>query len=160
MADTDLTLLLRGLRRLADAGDPAAGDDRLLERFVGQRDQDAFAALVHRHGPLVWRVCRRMLRDRQEAEDAFQAAFLVLARKAGSIRNPGALASFLYGVAFRIARKLRARADRHPSPAGATSCAPAPDPIRDAAWRELEQILAEEVQRLPEKYRAPILLCY
>src|SRR5262249_4513638 len=87
-------------------------DRQLLARFAASHDQVAFAALVDRHGGLVAGVCRRMLRDRPDAEDVFQATFLVLARKAGAIGNPDALAGWLHGVALRLARKARAQATR------------------------------------------------
>ena len=109
MANGQLGPLLRQLRRLA-APDGAVGDGLLLERFLSRRDEDAFAALVRRHGPLVLGVCRRVLRQDQDAEDAFQAVFLVLARKAGSIRKHESVGSWLYEVAYRIAVKARAGA--------------------------------------------------
>jgi hypothetical protein len=98
--------LLGHLRRLAPS---AASDAALLAGWVGRRDEDAFAALVARHGPMVLGVCRRVLGDAQHAEDAFQATVLVLARRAAHLRRPEALASFLYGTALRLARKARAR---------------------------------------------------
>src|SRR5215470_14126772 len=108
MADAHLAPVLRHIHKLARAGAAQHLDDaQLLEGFTRGRDPDAFAALVRRHGPLVWRVCRRVLGDGPDAEDAFQATFLVLAQKAKSIRKPGSLASFLHGTAYRIAQKAR-----------------------------------------------------
>src|SRR3954454_136295 len=85
-------------------------DDQLLARFFVEREDAAFGVLVERYGPLVYGVCRRILPDANDAEDAFQATFLVLVRKGGTLREPGKLASWLYGVAYRTARKLRAKA--------------------------------------------------
>src|SRR3954470_6920650 len=111
MAGGQLPLGLRTIRRLAAAGSDDS-DKALLERFVARRDEGAFAGLVGRHGPLVWGVCRRLLRHEQDAEDAFQATFLVLARKAGSVRRGAALAGWLYEVAYHIALHARARVVR------------------------------------------------
>jgi RNA polymerase sigma factor (sigma-70 family) len=153
--------LLRYLRRLAPAAHPAS-DAGLLERFVRCRDEDAFAALLARHGPMVLGVCRRVLGDAHAAEDAAQAAFLVLARRAAAIRPPERLASWLYGVARHLALKcLRADARRRRRealglrPAGHTS----PGPLAEVSARELLLILDAEVARLPEVYRLPVLLC-
>src|SRR5438128_1594254 len=108
MSDMPVNSATRGRRFSPDASDPGTGTDReLLGRFVAQRDEGAFASLVERHGPMVLDVCRRVLRDTHEAEDACQATFLVLARKAGSLRRPELLANWLYGVAYRAARKTQ-----------------------------------------------------
>src|SRR5690349_11858803 len=110
MTAAPLGVLVRHIHRLAADGAPRPTTDwQLLEEFAARRDEAAFAELVARHGPMVLRVCRRVLRQEQDAEDAFQATFLVLARKAGSIRRTEALASWLHGVAHRVA--LRARRD-------------------------------------------------
>src|SRR5437773_11059780 len=85
-------------------------DDQLLSRFFKEREDAAFGVLVERYGPLVYGVCRRIVYDSNDAEDAFQATFLVLVRTGGTLRDPGRLASWLYGVAYRTARKLRAKA--------------------------------------------------
>jgi RNA polymerase sigma factor (sigma-70 family) len=125
-----------------------------------RRSEGAFAVLVERHGPLVHSVCRRILHDAHDAEDAFQATFLVLARKAQTIQKHQSLGSWLYKVAYRIA--LRARADisrRRTQEKEAVQTTPPPTP-GEAAQRELGRMLDEEVQRLPEKYRAPVTLCY
>ena len=134
-------------------------DGQLLDLFVRLRDEEAFAAVVRRHGPMVLGVCRRILRNAADADDAFQAAFLVLARKAASIGTRDLLAQWLYGVAYNTARKLRQsntrRATREAPLAEASEPqANAPD-IRD----ELLAILDEELARLPERYRAVIVLC-
>jgi RNA polymerase sigma factor (sigma-70 family) len=140
----------------------AASDRRLLERFVSQQDEAAFAALLDRHGPMVLSVCRRVLSHAQDAEDAFQATFLVLSRKAAFIAQPELLGSWLYGVAYRIARKARAQSARRRRRESERETVPmsAPDPLLEAAWRELRASLDEELRRLPVKYQAPLVLCY
>jgi RNA polymerase sigma factor (sigma-70 family) len=137
-------------------------DQQLLDRFVRRRDEVAFEALVQRHGPMVLAVCRRVLGQAQEADDAFQATFLVLLRKADSIAKPELLGSWLYGVACRVARKARAQAASrraHESAREAVAMPP-PDPLLEVAWRELRALLDEELQHLPPKYQAPLVLCY
>jgi RNA polymerase sigma factor (sigma-70 family) len=131
----------------------------LLQRFARSRDGDAFAALVQRHGPLVLGVCRRVLRHEQDAEDAFQATFLVLARKAGSIGQPERLGNWLFGVAWRTARKARAQAARRRARQQPVTDLPASPGGREADEEELRQALDDEVQHLPDKFRAPLVLC-
>jgi RNA polymerase sigma factor (sigma-70 family) len=140
-------------------------DAQLLERFATQKDAAAFEALLARHGPLVWGLCRRLLREPHDAEDAFQATFLVLARRAAAIRRPEAVGSWLYGVAYHLAHKLRARAAtrRASERRGAELAAagrPRADLISIVVWRELRPVLDEELGQLPAKYRAPLVLCY
>ncbi|HVS35980.1 MAG TPA: sigma-70 family RNA polymerase sigma factor [Gemmataceae bacterium] len=157
----DLTPLLHHIRRLASPAAPES-DAALLRRFTRRRDESAFAELAARHGPMVLRVCRRVLGDAHAAEDAFQATFLVLARRAGGIRRPEALAGWLYGVALRLARKARLAGLRRPRPAPAGADDPhdpAPGPPAELVARELFDGLDEEVQRLPEAYRLPVILC-
>src|SRR5215470_11598604 len=113
MTQVPLRGVLRQLRcRPGVAPDEPTPDPELLQRFVARRDEAAFEELVRRHGPMVLGLCRRLLRQPQDAEDAFQAVFLVLARRATSIRKQDALASWLHGVALRIARKARIAAER------------------------------------------------
>jgi RNA polymerase sigma factor (sigma-70 family) len=156
-----LGALLHHLRRRVGAQpDGDVADSTLLDRFTSARDEPAFALLVARHGPLVLSVCRRVVGHQQDAEDVFQATFLILARRAAALRRGRSLASWLHTVASRLA--LRARADaarRLTAEPRALDMLPAkPDPA--AAWRDLQPILDEELQRLPEKYRAPVILCY
>jgi RNA polymerase sigma factor (sigma-70 family) len=160
MASGPLHKSLGPLRQLAATQFFAGWDDgRLLERFLAQRDQAAFAELVHRHRRLVWGLCRRLLRQEQDAEDAFQATFVVLALKARSIRKRQGLVSWLHGVAYRCAMQTKrheARRKRHEHQALRTVWADAADDIQ---LRELWTLLAGEVERLPEKQRAPFVLC-
>jgi RNA polymerase sigma factor (sigma-70 family) len=134
-------------------------DQELLQQFTTIRDESAFTALVERYSPLVWGVCHRVLRDRHDAEDAFQATFLVLARKAGTVCKKEAAGSWLYGVAYRIAlsQKRTARRRRRREQQGQTR--EAEQPASAASLRELQAILDEEVARLPAKYRSPFVLC-
>src|SRR5262249_29462731 len=134
-------------------------DRQLLERFTSQHEEEAFAALVRRHGPLVLGVCRRVLRNPHDAEDAFQAAFLVLARKAHAIRQHASLGCWLYRVAYHTAAQARRRlADRQRYERQAVPRAPA-DPLAEVTGRELLALLDEELQQLPERLRAPLVLC-
>jgi RNA polymerase sigma factor (sigma-70 family) len=149
----------RHLRQVAASADASRLDAELLERFVAANDGAAFARLVERHGPLVLGVCRRVLRHHHDAEDAFQATFLALARKARDIRQRDALAGWLCKVAFHVSVKLRAsvrrrrQAERQSPPAPQK---PADDPITGG---DLRGVLDEELDRLPEQYRAALQLC-
>src|SRR5271156_4390998 len=154
---------LRTLFRVGVVGDLT--DGQLLERFVARRDESAeaaFEALVERHGPMVLRVCRQILGDADEAEDAFQATFLVLAERAGSVRKRESVASWLYGIAQRVARRSRAvsaRRREHERRRGVMvgqDKLSVTDPHPSEHWPELH----EEVDRLPQHYREAIVLCY
>src|SRR5438128_5416002 len=152
--------VLQYIRRLAGTRRAAPSPDgQLLERFSGQRDEAAFAALVRRHGPMVLNVCRHVLRHEQDAEDAFQAVFLVLARKATSLGSIVSVVGWLHGVAHRTAlsaRKSAARRQAHPKPPPA---ARPEQPVAEAALHELQALLDAEVARLPEKLRSPFVMC-
>jgi RNA polymerase sigma factor (sigma-70 family) len=138
----------------------ASTDAELIERFVRLRDEAAFSALVKRHGPMVLGVCRRVLHHQQDAEDAFQATFLVLARKVDSLEKPELLANWLYGVAYRTADHARGKAARrwqHEMKAAAMS----PTKTESTAVsQEVRELLDAELYGLPEKYRMPLVLCY
>jgi RNA polymerase sigma factor (sigma-70 family) len=139
---------------------PAPTDAELIEDFVSRRDEDAFSALVERHGPMVLRVCRQLLRDAHDSEDAFQATFLVLVRKAGSIRARELVGNWLYGVAHRVAARMltvTARRRTREGPGGAMADVEADS---EPGPSDLQPVLHEEVNRLPERYRAPVVLCY
>jgi RNA polymerase sigma factor (sigma-70 family) len=149
--------LARQLLRVV-LGTPDVPDGDLLARFVNARDEEAFAEIVRRHGPMVLGVCRRVTGRAHDADDAFQATFLVLARRAGHVARPELLANYLYGIACRTALEARARrrrAEERLVPAAPEPAAPpAPD---DTA--ELRQVIDEELARLPDKYRAAVVLC-
>src|SRR5262245_28611714 len=156
-----LALVLRYLlRRAVPAAPGEVSDAELLARFARQRDEAAFELLVWRHGPMVLSLCQRLLRHEQDAEDAFQATFLVLVRKAGSISKREALASWLYKVAYRIACRARSRAPVPCHQAERMPDLPAADDQSEVIWREVRSLLDEEVARLPEAYRRAVVLCY
>lgn len=161
MAEAPLLTLVRQVRRLAGGPGPATDSDAdLLSRYASLRDAEAFEALVRRHGPMVWNLCRRMLHHEQDAEDAFQATFLVLARRAASAGRKGTLAGYLYRVAFRVALKAKDRGAARPAES-LTAEPPCPAPPVGAAseWAEVRSIIDEEVDRLPERFRVPFVLC-
>jgi RNA polymerase sigma factor (sigma-70 family) len=138
----------------------ASSDGSLVREFVQHHDGDAFAELLRRHGPMVLGLSRRIVSDAQTAEDIFQATFLVLARKAHTLRRPEALAAWLHGVAGRIALRTRkAGARRRQQEARAIPAAAAPDPLAELTARELLAVLDEELQQLPENHRVPLILC-
>jgi len=134
-------------------------DRELLEHFARERDEAAFAALVQRHGPMVLRVCRGVLGHEQDAEDAFQAAFLVLARKVATLRWQESIASWLYEVARRLAQEAKAKVLKRQVREGLAGLRQAADPLAGITGRELLEALDEELLRLSEPYRAPLVLC-
>lgn len=133
-------------------------DEQLLRRFVEHGDELAFAAIVRHHGPLVFGVCRRLL-PHHDAEDAFQATFLVLVRKAASIAAPALLANWLHGVAFNAARKAKLMIARRRTKERQAAIVPEAETRQPDLWCDLDPLLDQELRRLPEKYRLPILLC-
>jgi RNA polymerase sigma factor (sigma-70 family) len=136
-----------------------AADSELLRRFGDQRDEAAFAALVRRHGAMVLGVCRRVLGNVHDAEDAFQATFFVLARKAASVRWQSCIAGWLYHTAHHLAVRARTAAARRRAHEADVRPGVAGDPLEEVTLREFQQVLDEELARLPEKYQAPIVLC-
>ncbi|MBN9518623.1 sigma-70 family RNA polymerase sigma factor, partial [bacterium] len=160
MFDPRITACLGRAARLLARPGPETADARLLERYARDRDPTAFAELLARHGPAVWALCRRLARTEADAEDAFQATFLVLARLAGRVRSAASLGSWLYGTATRITRRARARAVRVPDPDRLTPPVAPPEPPAEVSWNEVRAALAEEVSRLPDALRAAVLLCY
>jgi len=135
-------------------------DGQLLESFLSGNDEAAFEVLVRLHGPMVLGVCRRVLRNHHDAEDAFQATFLVLVRKAGSIVPREMVANWLYGVAYRTALKGRSMIARHRARERQVKEMPEPQAVApDECWHELQTILDQELSRLPDKYRVPVVLC-
>src|SRR5947209_19585131 len=154
MSGNAVPLLLQHVRRLAVA---ASSDEQLLADFLARRSDEAFSALLGRHGPMVLNVCRRVLHDTHAAEDVFQATFLVLADRAAAIRRPTSLAGFLHGVAYRLAVRARQRRMQN-LPADVSD--KAVDPLEGLAWQEMLGILDHELGRLSDRYRAPLVLCY
>jgi RNA polymerase sigma factor (sigma-70 family) len=134
-------------------------DGQLLECFVSRREPAALGALVRRHGPMVWGVCRRALGDQHDAEDAFQATFLVLVRKAASLHPRATVGNWLYGVAHQTALKARATRAKRKSRERPMKDVPEPAATDPDLWSDLRPLLDQEVSRLPEKYRAVFVLC-
>jgi RNA polymerase sigma factor (sigma-70 family) len=165
MANGPLAVVLRHIRQWVGVQPRASlTDSQLLEEYVCRRDEAAFTALVERHAQLVFGVCRRMLSRKEDAEDAFQATFLVFARRASSIRRRQSLPAWLHGVARRVALKARLQAARRRDAAqramDETEPMTGPDTAEQAAQREASRVVDEELQHLPEKFRLPIILCY
>jgi RNA polymerase sigma factor (sigma-70 family) len=161
MASPSPAGILRYIRHLVPSdGGGQHGDRDLLEQFIARHDEAAFAALLARHGPLVLAVCRQVLRDAHDAEDAFQATFLILARKAASIRRQESLAAWLHRVALNVARSARAGTARRCALERQAALLPRPVADADDGSPDWQPLLHEEVSRLPAKYRVPVVLCY
>jgi RNA polymerase sigma factor (sigma-70 family) len=148
--------LLDHLRRVLEE---PLGDADLLARFIERREESAFAALLKRHGPMVFGVCRRILGNPHDAEDAFQATFLVLARKAASVRPRESVGGWLYGVAYRTALEARTKISRRRSRELQVEEMPEPEEKQQSCCHDLLSLLDREVHRLPDKYRLPVVLC-
>jgi RNA polymerase sigma factor (sigma-70 family) len=160
VADAPSSTIVRLIRQMADTDQCTdMSDCALLERFRSKRDEDAFQALVRRHGAMVLRACRNVLAHEQDAEDAFQATFLVLARRHGSIRKKESLAGWLHGVAHRTALYTKRTAGRRRVRERQAIPVQSPDPARELSWREVQAILDEEIDRLPDKLRTPFVMC-
>jgi RNA polymerase sigma factor (sigma-70 family) len=135
-------------------------DGQLLEDFAARGDAAAFETLLQRHGDMVWQVCRRLLPNASDVEDAFQAVFLVLLRKAASLDRTRSLGSWLYGVAYRVALKARSRAHQQRRKETEAAARTPVESHAEPGQQELRPLLDAELARLPEKYRAPLILCY
>jgi len=160
MHNTPITEVVRHFRKIVLLHQGAGVTDaQLLGCFLEHRDEAAFAALVKRHGPMVWGVLRRVLRDYQDAEDAFQATFLVLVRKAASILPREMVGNWLYGVAHQTALKARATRARRKERERLVTVMPQPAVMEEELWTDLQPVLDQELSRLPDKFRAVILLC-
>jgi RNA polymerase sigma factor (sigma-70 family) len=160
MATSQVSGVIKYLRRGLLLRDGAGlTDGQLLTDYLSRGDDAALAALVRRHGPMVWGVCRRVLSDYHDAEDAFQATFLVFVRKAASIASRELVANWLYGVAHQTALKARATAARRKGRERLVTEMPEPAVAEQDLWRDLQPLLDEELSRLPDKYRSVIVLC-
>jgi RNA polymerase sigma factor (sigma-70 family) len=161
MTRTAASPILHLIRRVAeDQRLKDLPDQELLRHFLTGHDKAAFDALLRRHGPMVLAVCGNVLGNEQDAEDAFQATFLVLAQKAGEIRKTSSVGSWLYGVAYRTAMRARtssAKRRKHEARIPSRTVTPPGD---DLTWREVQQLLYAELNRLPERHRAPLVHCY
>jgi RNA polymerase sigma factor (sigma-70 family) len=161
MANIPINTLVQLLRRATDDRRGADWTDgELIQRFRDARDEAAFALLLHRHGPLVLGVCHRILHNPHDAEDAFQATFLLLVRKPHTIVKLGSVASWLHGVAHRVAVRLKEDIARRRQRERQACRPPASDLLKEIVWCDLRAILDEEVQRLPARCREPFVLCY
>jgi RNA polymerase sigma factor (sigma-70 family) len=160
LATSQMSEVIQHLRKAVLLRDGARlTDGQLLESYIRRRDGAALEALVQRHGPMVWGVCRRVLRNYHDAEDAFQATFLVLVRRAASIASREFLANWLYGVAHQTALKARATAAKRSARERQVKEMPEPEAVQQDLWHDLKPLLDQELSRLPDKYRTPIVLC-
>jgi RNA polymerase sigma factor (sigma-70 family) len=160
MVAARMDTVIRHLRRAVLRQDGAARTDgQLLASFIDRKDEAAFEALVRRHGPMVFGVCRRVVGNHHDAEDAFQATFLVLARKAASVRPSDRVANWLHGVALRTAMKAKAMTAKRRGREKQVTEMPEPEAAQQDQWSDLGPLLDRELNGLPENYRLPILLC-
>jgi cytochrome c peroxidase len=160
MTQTVSNSILQSIRRLVeDESVRQLSDRHLLQQFSDHRDEAAFGTLLRRHGPMVLNVCRGVLSNEADAEDAFQATFLILARKAASIRKTDSVGSWLHGVAYRTALKAREQSSTRQKCEGHAPARTVAEPD-DLTWREAQQILHEELTGLAERYRVPLVACY
>src|SRR5213078_4387522 len=160
MATGQLNGVIQHLRRAMLLRDGAGlTDGQLLEDYISRRDEAALAALVQRHGPMVWGVCRRILSNYHDAEDAFQATFLVLVRRAASIASPELLANWLYGVAHQTALKARATVAKRKVRERQVTEMPEPVVVEQDHWNDLQPLLDQELSQLPDISRVVIVLC-
>ena len=158
MPTSPLKLVIQQLRTASERDGTGRTDGELLTRFLGHRDNDALAALVHRHAPMVWGVCHRLLRSPHDAEDAFQVTFLVLVRKATTVMPREMVGNWLYGVAYQTAARLRATAAKRG--VREMQMMEMPEPVvAEARGDDLLLLLDQELSCLPEKYRVMIVLC-
>jgi RNA polymerase sigma factor (sigma-70 family) len=160
MAAGRIEPIIQHLRRVVLREDKGGmTDGQLLERFITHRDAAAFDALVWRHGPMVLGVCHRLLGNLHDAEDGFQATFLVLARKATSVSPRERVGNWLYGVAYTTAARARAANAKRRQRERQVIDMPEPEAARQDLWDDLQSLLDEELARLPDKYRVPVVLC-
>jgi RNA polymerase sigma factor (sigma-70 family) len=161
MPHAQLNRVVRQIHRLAgrDPGDDRT-DGQLLQQFTTGLEEPAFEALVRRHGPMVLGLCRRVLRDAHRAEDAFQATFIVLFRRARFLHGRTSLANWLYTVAYHVALRARADAARRQRQERQVLDMHRTQPVANDLWHDLQPVLDEELNRLPDKYREPLVLCY
>ena len=159
MAVPRLAEVIEHLRRSGFAEEASVSDGQLLDHFLDCHDEYAFAALVRRHGPMVWGVCRRIVAHHQDAEDAFQATFLVLARKATSIRPRTMVANWLFGVAHRTALKAKTMAGKRQAREKQVANLPELASVERSEWESVESLIDQELANLPDKYRIAVVLC-
>jgi RNA polymerase sigma factor (sigma-70 family) len=160
MAIRQMNRIIENLRQTVLVQDGAGRSDaQLLECFIARHDEAAFETIVRRHGPMVLSVCRRILRHSHDAEDAFQATFLVLVRKASTLKSKELLANWLYGVAYQTSLKARAVAVKHQARQRQVNEMPEPIKAQQDRWDDLQPLLDHELSSLPDKYRVPIVLC-
>jgi len=160
MAQRPWNPILQHIRSLAARHDSPSSDAELLRQFSSHNDEAAFESLVRRHGPMVLRVARRTVGNETDAEDVFQATFLLLARRAGAIRKREAVASWLHGVAHRLALSARSKYARRQAREREAAAARSVQSSPESAWNELEETLHEVLAQLPAKYRTPLVHCY
>jgi RND family efflux transporter MFP subunit len=159
MAADRLTKVIRDIRAATRQDAASLSDGQLLDHFIEHKDEAAFALLIRRHGAMVWGVCRRALARHHDAEDAFQATFLVLARKAASVRPREMVANWLYGVAHRTALKARATDAKRRTREKQVMTMPEPEAAPQDSWPNLETLIDQELAGLPDKYRVAVVLC-